>query len=109
MLIRKPAADVLQAFVDPALTASSTRSPVTTTPRACATSAIPCVRSAIGTGASVAQEPKPGRRVRHKSRSRCETHVPNSHSSNIVTLVEVSGHYPKRFPLLSALLNEGAG
>jgi len=47
--------------------------------------------------------------VRHKSRSRCETHVPNSHSSNIVTLVEVSGHYPKRFPLLSALLNEGAG
>ena len=49
-----------------------------------------------GAGASVAQEAKPGRSVRHRCRSRCGTEVPDFHTANGVIHV------------LDAVLNVGA-
>src|SRR5919204_3849335 len=48
----------------------------------------------IGAEATVADEPEPGREVRHRCRSRCGTDVPNFHMSRYTTKVEMGGFEP---------------
>jgi len=73
-----------------------------------------------GAEASVAKEPEPGRAVRHRSRGRCGTDVPNSHNvarhlyeEGPVVNVDAAGMLGVgpwvAFPSLYRLLEEGPG